>query len=206
MGNCLTTSTQQPTPQPIPQPIPQPAQQSEQPIVNPIPEQQMVPIEPDNGPVESLTPDQHRLLQDANSSVPLFSLAGRVLWAKIVSVYDGDTCHAVIYITPTQMAKFKCRSYGIDCPEMKPSRSIPEPERQEIKARAELARARFIELCGDDLVIIRCEDWDKYGRLMATFYPTVDHLHRDESVNQTLIRERHAYAYDGGTKEEGWGK
>lgn len=176
-------------------------------LVHKVSEDSVTPLEEEikEDQVEELTTSQRHDLLASTSSVPFFSLAGRLLWAKVVSVYDGDTCHVVVFLTPTHLTKFKCRSYGIDCPEMKPSKSIPELERQSIKSRAEMARSRFIQLCGDQLVLIQCHTWDKYGRLMATFYQSSAHYDRQESINQVLIREGHAYEYLGGTKEDGWG-
>ena len=45
------------------------------------------------------------------------------------------------------------------------------------------------------VVTIKCEDFDKYGRLLVTI------LLEDLSVNQWLIDNGYAFAYDGGTKK-----
>ena len=134
--------------------------------------------------------------------VPLFSLAGCRVTAKVVEVYDGDTFTAVFPLPgdDARMVKMKCRVDGVDTPEMKPPKALPN--RAALVAKAYEARARLCELltgtrggakeCDDHarLVELVCGQFDKYGRLLVSC----------NDVKETLINEGHAKPYDGGTK------
>ncbi len=147
--------------------------------------------------------------------LPLFTFKGRSLIARIVEVYDGDTC-TVVFKWNGEMIKYKVRAYGYDCAEMKPKKD--DPNREKEKALAVAARKRFIELVGgeDDfsdqsaqrakivtIVRLECLDFDKYGRILAYFYPLVDVPKPDHSnsINQVMNKEGHGKPYTGGTKE-----
>ena len=133
--------------------------------------------------------------------VSLFSFENKVLIARIVDVYDGDTCTALFEYNGEVM-KYKCRAMGYDCAEMKPKKD--DPNRDQEKALAQKAKARFIELMGgaDAIVQMKCLEFDKYGRILAYLYPIADDVAHDESINAKMIREGHGKAYMGGTKDE----
>lgn len=144
------------------------------------------------------------------SDTPKFSLAGKSLWARVVSVYDGDTLKIVVPLFDSYF-KFDCRVYGIDTCEMKSSTS-------ENKNRACLARNRLIELIThgehkpflastkkeitkifDDnvyLIWVQCLDFDKYGRLLIIPFLKEN----SDPLADVLIAEKLAYAYEGKTK------
>jgi endonuclease YncB( thermonuclease family) len=99
-----------------------------------------------------------------------FSLEGKVLRAKVVSLYDADTCRVVFHLNNT-LVKYTVRMVGIDTPEMRPSRS--NPDRLKEKRAAKIARNRMaqfltnapIELMGSytksqfqDLIRRRCRN------------------------------------------------
>ena len=152
-------------------------------------------------------------------NVPDFSLYNKILLAKVVDIYDGDTCTiALIYTSPEKnvsVLKFKCRLRGIDCPEMKPLKS--KVNREEEIRRAILARNKVIEL-GTSLGVIPCDsptkaqlkekmmtnrrivrldcyEFDKYGRLLVDIW-TPDGV----CINHYLVEHKYAVEYDGGTK------
>lgn len=134
--------------------------------------------------------------------IPIFSFKGRAFIARIVDIYDGDTC-TVLFKFNGEVLKYKVRAYGYDCAEMKPKKD--DPNREKEKALAVAARNRFIELVGgtDTVVRIECLEFDKYGRILAYFYPLVvtpkpDH---SNSINQIMITEGHGKPYFGGTKD-----
>ena len=53
-------------------------------------------------------------LKYQNSSIEFFDFKGQEFNAKIVDVYDGDTCHVVIkYNNKYMKLKFRCNGY--DC-------------------------------------------------------------------------------------------
>ena len=134
--------------------------------------------------------------------IPIFSFKGRTFIARIVAIYDGDTC-TVLFKFNGEVLKYKVRAYGYDCAEMKPKKD--DPNREKEKALAVAARSRFIELVGgeDTIIQIECLEFDKYGRILAHFYPLVvtpkpDH---SNSINQQMIAEGHGKPYFGGTKD-----
>ena len=58
-------------------------------------------------------------LKKLDDNIELFDLKGREFTAKVVDVYDGDTCSIVIRLN-NEWNKFKLRALGYDTPEMKP--------------------------------------------------------------------------------------
>ena len=61
-----------------------------------------------------------RVLSGVDDSIPVFSLDKYQGYAKITSVYDGDTFKAVIMLHGRPL-KFTFRTIGYDSAEMKPS-------------------------------------------------------------------------------------
>jgi len=132
-----------------------------------------------------------------NNDTPLFSLDGKFLQCKVVNVYDGDTCK-VVFPMNDKMYRWYVRLSGYDTPEMRPPRS--QENRDEEIAAAKLAKKFLIEqVMGEEqLVYIKCGEFDKYGRLLGTLFLEED---SETSVNDLMIKEGHGYAYDGGTKK-----
>ncbi len=135
-----------------------------------------------------------------HKNIPLFSFENKVLIARVIDVYDGDTC-TILFEYNGEIMKYKCRAMGYDCAEMKPKKD--DPNREQEKKLALAAKNRFIELIGgiDSIVKIKCLEFDKYGRILGYFYTLDNDINHDESVNSIMIRENHGKAYDGGTKE-----
>lgn len=133
--------------------------------------------------------------------IPLFSFKDKIIIARIVEVYDGDTC-TILFEYNGEIIKYKCRCMGYDCAEMRPKKD--DPNRDQEKALALKAKNRFIELTGgpDSIVQIKCLDFDKYGRILGYIYSLDSDIIHDESINNIMIREGHGKAYEGGTKEE----
>ena len=128
-----------------------------------------------------------------NKTIPLFSFKGINTTAKIVSIYDGDTCQCVI-IYNKQFIRLKVRLNGIDTPEIR----IPEQKEKAIKAKQYLE-----ELCSNNgyIMFIECLEFDKYGRLLANlFFNKEDFKNNKPSINTLMITSGHAYEYNGGTK------
>ena len=65
-----------------------------------------------------------------DDTIQLFSLDKQIHSAKIVRVYDGDTCFAVFKLH-NEFVKFKIRMEGYDSPEMKPSLENKNREKYE---------------------------------------------------------------------------
>lgn len=136
-----------------------------------------------------------------HSKIPLFSFKDKVIIARVIDVYDGDTC-TILFEYNGEIMKYKCRAMGYDCAEMKPKKD--DPNRDQEKKLALAAKNRFIELMGgvDAIVQIKCLEFDKYGRILGYFYSLNSNIQETESINSIMIKEGHGEAYSGGTKEE----
>ena len=157
----------------------------------------------------------NELVNLKDGDVEFFSFDGMEFDAKVVDVYDGDTC-TVIFNFKDEPVKFKCRCKGYDSPEMKPSKNIEDSKRAEIIKNAHIAKYFFInEVTNSNINInenfdksyiksilsnnsrivqIKTYEWDKYGRLLADFY------YKGKNINNLMITNGHGYSYDGGTK------
>lgn len=112
-----------------------------------------------------------------------------VYQAQITSVYDGDTVTAVLDLGMSITRKVSCRLAGIDTPEIR-AKVAGEKE------AALAARDRVRDLVFDKWVTVESiAKPDKYGRLLVRIW-TED----GQCINDLLISEGHAIAYDGGTK------
>lgn len=108
--------------------------------------------------------------------------------AKVIDVYDGDTCTIVLDLGLNISKKEKVRLYGIDTPELR-SKSIVE------KDYAKMARDYLRELILGKEVTVRTHKTGKYGRYLVDIY--LDSTH----INNLLIQKRLAREYFGGKKE-----
>ena len=117
---------------------------------------------------------------------------------EIDRVVDGDTIDVTIDLGFDLYKKERVRVAGVDTPE-KRTRNLEEKElgidaTEWLKAKLEGAVA------GDDDLVIRTEldgGVGKYGRLLGWLY-IGDEL---VSLNEQMITEGYAHAYDGGTKD-----
>jgi len=126
-----------------------------------------------------------------DKQVPPFTLAGYCCWAKPVRNYDGDSVQFVFFYN-NHSYQWESRVAGIDTAEIKGSNDLE-------KEFARMTKRRLKEMMGDDLVYLECGEFDKYGRLLVTIF--TDSV-TQTSINQQLIDDGLAYAYDGGTKRE----
>ena len=111
-----------------------------------------------------------------------------------MDVYDGDTVKVVFYFHD-ELYRWNVRLYGINTPEMRTS--TLNPLRNSIKANAIKSRDYLKSLFEktNNLVYIECGDFDKYGRLLGTFfYKDILSLY-DESINYEMIHSGHAKEY-----------
>jgi endonuclease YncB( thermonuclease family) len=146
-----------------------------------------------SGPLSDSNKSEIEMLMDLDGEqVMLFSLDGRVVAAKIVSVYDGDTCFAVFRMGD-EFVKFRLRIKGYDSPEMKPP--LNQVNREKEKEDAQKAKKELERLVLNKVVTLHCGKWDKYGRLLGRII--VDGI----DVNQHMISHGYGYAYSGTKKE-----
>ena len=117
---------------------------------------------------------------------------------EIVKVLDGDTIDVLIDLGFDLYKKERVRIAGVDTPE-KRTRNLEEKELG-IDATNWLKKELEDVLAGDDELIVRTElhgGVGKYGRLLGWLYVGDDEV----SLNEQMITQGYAHAYDGGTKD-----
>ena len=118
---------------------------------------------------------------------------------EINRVVDGDTIDVTIDLGFDLYKKERVRVAGVDTPE-KRTRDKEEKELG-LDATAWLKEKLDGALRGDDELVIRTElvgGVGKYGRLLGWLYIG----DADLSLNEQMIEEGYAWAYDGGTKKK----
>ena len=117
---------------------------------------------------------------------------------KIDKVLDGDTIDVTIDLGFDLYKKERVRIAGVDTPE-KRTRNLEE-KALGIDATNWLKKELEDVLAGDDELIVRTElhgGVGKYGRLLGWLYVGDDEV----SLNEQMITQGYAHAYDGGTKD-----
>ncbi len=143
-------------------------------------------------------PIDSELLQLTTAPAYHSAYKNKFVTAKIVSVYDGDTCDAIFRLDASlPYYNYKVRLVGIETPEMKPP--INTPNRDQIITKAKQARDFIKERTSDQLVTLELHGLDKYGRVLVKIYLSVQPTH-ETCINTMLIGVGLANAYDGGTK------
>lgn len=154
--------------------------------------------------------DLVKLFDTVGTNFPEFSLAGLKTYARVISIYDGDTITLIMPFAGMYY-KFPVRVNGIDTCEIKSKNA----ENRQIAFRA---RNRLFELVTGSpwtgpenatkaqmetvlkknvhLVWIECDELDKYGRVLGTVRATPN----DQSFADILVASRLAYHYGGATK------
>ena len=118
---------------------------------------------------------------------------------EINRVVDGDTIDVTIDLGFDLYKKERVRVAGIDTPE-KRTRDLEE-KALGIDATNWLKEKLESTIAGDDELSIRTElvgGVGKYGRLLGWLYVGDE----DVSLNEQMITEGYAWAYDGGTKQK----
>ena len=118
---------------------------------------------------------------------------------KINRVVDGDTIDVTIDLGFDLFKKERVRVAGVDTPE-KRTRDLEE-KALGIDATNWLKNHLDSAISGEEDLIIRTElvgGMGKYGRLLGWLYIGDAEL----SLNEKMIEEGYAWAYDGGTKQK----
>ena len=119
---------------------------------------------------------------------------------EINRVLDGDTIDVTIDLGFDLYKKERVRVAGVDTPE-KRTRDLEE-KALGIEATNWLKKKLEDTIAGDgDELSIRTElvgGMGKYGRLLGWLYINEDTI----SLNEQMITEGYAWAYDGGTKQK----
>ena len=119
---------------------------------------------------------------------------------EINRVLDGDTIDVTIDLGFDLYKKERVRVAGVDTPE-KRTRDLEEKELG-IEATNWLKEKLDGAISGEDDLVIRTElvgGVGKYGRLLGWLYIGGD---ASSSLNEQMIEEGYAWAYDGGTKKK----
>jgi micrococcal nuclease len=117
---------------------------------------------------------------------------------EINRVLDGDTIDVTIDLGFDLYKKERVRIAGVDTPE-KRTRNLEE-KALGIDATNWLKEKLDSTIAGDSELTIRTEldgGVGKYGRLLGWLYVGDSEL----SLNEAMIEEGYAHAYDGGTKD-----
>ena len=118
---------------------------------------------------------------------------------KINRVIDGDTIDVTLDLGFNLTKKERVRIAGVDTPE-KRTRDLEE-KTLGIDATNWMKEKLTETIKGDEELVIRTElvgGVGKYGRLLGWLYINEDTI----SLNEQMITEGYAWAYDGGTKQK----
>lgn len=116
---------------------------------------------------------------------------------NVLRVVDGDTIDADIDLGFSISLEKRIRLAGIDTPESR-TKDLKE---KELGIDAKNWLKHRLEDAED--IIIRTElpdSTEKYGRIIGHLYVNGE----DASLNNQMITEGYALAYDGGTKDKDW--
>ena len=110
--------------------------------------------------------------------------------AELIRCVDGDTVDAWIDLGFSIKIKKRIRLMGVDTWESR-TRDLEE-KKKGLEAKA--YTKQFCEMDGGKFKV-QSHGVGKYGRLLGSVWV------RDVSLNESLLRNGHAYVYDGGKKK-----
>ena len=111
--------------------------------------------------------------------------------AKVKKIVDGDTLDAYIDLGFDVWVTKRIRFMGIDTPESRTSDLVE-------KRYGKGAKHRLVEMLegNDNKFIVRSHGTGKFGRVLGELFIG------DLNINEQMIKEGHAVAYFGGSKQE----
>ena len=126
---------------------------------------------------------------------------GNRVRCKVTSVYDGDTCTVIYYISGPEGTPFKIniRFRGIDAPEL---RGNGEKESNAAKVVRDILYKYIYDHNKDGLCWVVPLKWDKYGgRVVGDLY-----LHKKDkkSLSDILLEKGLVKPYGGNTVKSKW--
>jgi endonuclease YncB( thermonuclease family) len=145
------------------------------------------------------------LRNHCTNNTPQFNLCGIECYCRVINIHDGDTFKGIM--CPFKNNKyfiFTFRLAGIDTCELK-SDDI------RLHTHAIHARERLTQLMTHEyeqipdlnenvyIVYVKCQDFDKYGRVLVSVYPDSS-CKADEEISTILLNEKLAYKYKGQKK------
>ena len=108
-------------------------------------------------------------------------------------VVDGDTCDAMIDLGFNTWVKKRIRFMGVDCWE---SRTRDLDEKKKGLAAKEFTK-KLLEYSDEGKFALRSHGVGKYGRVLGELFVKGN----EQSVNELLLENGHAYEYEGGKKK-----
>ncbi len=114
--------------------------------------------------------------------------------AEVISVYDGDTVTLMIDQGMKHFARVKVRLVGINTPEIRTT-DLEEKE------RGYKAKNFLKDLIEGKTVVVHTVKKGKFGRWLGVLWLyQEDMTELGQSLNDLMIQEGHAVAYDGGKR------
>ena len=113
--------------------------------------------------------------------------------AKLDRVVDGDTCDAMIDLGFNTWVKKRIRFYGVDTWE---SRTRNLEEQKKGLAAKDYVKD-LLENSDEGKCVLKSYGVGKYGRVLGELFVKGN----EQSVNELLKENGHAYEYDGGKKK-----
>ena len=132
-----------------------------------------------------------------DKNTPTVSYENQKKKVKVLRVIDGDTVDIAMYHEDTQkIFKYRIRLYGIDTPEKKPLKSLPNRDREiESAKKATQAMHDKVEENNHIMYMLFYKP-DKYGRLLGTLYDR-----QGNDINKWMVEHGYATEYFGQTKK-----
>ena len=140
-----------------------------------------------------MTDYETELLSKSFDNFVPYDLNGERLIAKIIKVHDTDTV-TIGWKQDSRWVRINVRLFGIDAPEL---HSKIAKESKLCRFGREWLRSNYL----DKLVIVECDEMDKYGRLLGNI---LDYTDPTINVNNELISLRFARAYGGDLHKDAW--
>tara|TARA_A100001011_G_scaffold395685_1_gene491437 strand:+ start:2846 stop:3256 length:411 start_codon:yes stop_codon:yes gene_type:complete len=114
--------------------------------------------------------------------------------AKLVRVVDGDTCDALIDLGFDTFVKKRIRFIGVDTWESR-TRNLEE-KKKGLEAKA--YTKKMLEESDKGKFTLKSHGLGKYGRVLGEIFLK----EKEDSLNNLLKQNGHAYEYDGGKKKK----
>jgi len=144
------------------------------------------------GEIPPVIRDNRKLKDCTYANTEKFNFKDKIFEAKVVKVYDGDTITAVFMVFG-EFYKFSIRMDGYDSPEIKSKN--PDEEKKELEKKWARASRDFLSsMIMNKIVLLKCEDYDKYGRILGRV--ELD----GKDINDIMLTRGYCRAYGGGHK------
>lgn len=141
------------------------------------------------------TSDDWTDIKTVSATVKPFTFDGITVNGIVTKVLDGDTVQIVVKRGENWYESHRVRLAGIDAPETHPKKDS-KTYNEEKEAGFKSKQAFDDKLASDEYYVkVAFGKDDKYGRRLGTLF-----TRQGENLNQWMMSNGYAYAYDGGTK------